>query len=277
MTIKQGLIFGVDQSLHAFGAFISSLPIPTDELTGNFYHITTAIGRVAMKNYATLRQAYDDDSHDLLAWSCRNLLELNIFTKYVLMSKVNADEFAAHRLIDGLEIAEHLKEFERHTSPSLAGSSLDQTIAVMKQKMTAEHVVQSRHLSTRQWTKTVNMTDEYDAINKVCSKLVHPTAWAILTEDIGSHRFPEARQIFLCERSPLFHGRFRLNQRARSTIWHENTSHSPQQFPVRPELAHLPKLLVEHFSLARILSCQSQGSPPRSRFHSHWRFEIFEG
>ena len=124
MVIMPELISGVDQSLHEFDAFINSLPIPTDEATGNFYHITTAIGRVSMKNYATLRQAFHDDCHDLLAWSCRNLLELDILTKYALMSKTNADEFAAHRLIDGLEIAEHLREFELLRNPGLSSSEI---------------------------------------------------------------------------------------------------------------------------------------------------------
>lgn len=195
LPVNRKLIFGVDQSFHAFDVLIGSLPTPTDEATGNFYPIVTAISRAAMKNYATLRQAFDDDSYDLLAWSCRNLLELDIFMKYVLMSKANADEFATHRLIDGLEIAEHLQEFDLHANPSPI-NDLDFTIGELKQKMAAEGMLLSRRLSTRQWAKIVHMGEDYDAVNKVCSKLIHPTAWAILTEGVGSDLFPEAREIF---------------------------------------------------------------------------------
>jgi hypothetical protein len=196
VTIKPELILGVDQSTQAFGIFLNSLPVPTDELTGNFYHIITAIGRVAMKNYAALRQAFDDDCHEVLAWSCRNLLELDIFTKYVLMSKAHADEFAAHRLIDGLEIAEHLKEFDLSTNAGVAVSALEPTIGEFHSAMAAAGVTPSPYLSAGRLAKAVNMEGVYKAMNKVCSKMVHPTAWAILTEDVGSGSFPEARQIF---------------------------------------------------------------------------------
>jgi Family of unknown function (DUF5677) len=196
VTIKAELILGVDQSIEAFGIFLNSLSLPTDELTGNFYHIITAIGRVAIKNYAALRQAFDDDCHEVLAWSCRNLLELDIFTKYVLLSKANADEFAAHRLIDGLEIAERLREFELSTNASLAVSAFEPTIGQFNSTMAAAGIVRSPYLSAKRLAKAVNMEDVYEAMNKVCSKMVHPTAWAILTEDVGSRRFPEARQIF---------------------------------------------------------------------------------
>jgi hypothetical protein len=40
------------------------------------------------------------------------------------------------------------------------------------------------------------MIEEFDCLNKVCSKFVHPTVWSILTEDIGSARFPDARELF---------------------------------------------------------------------------------
>jgi hypothetical protein len=36
---------------------------------------------------------------------------------------------------------------------------------------------------------------EYDVLNKVSSKMVHPTAWAILSADQGPERFAEACEI----------------------------------------------------------------------------------
>ena len=48
-----------------------------------------------------------------LAWACRNLLEIAVFSKYVLLSEKNAMEFAADRLIDALEIGVTLKKLTR--------------------------------------------------------------------------------------------------------------------------------------------------------------------
>lgn len=183
--------------------------MPKEETTGNLYHIVTGISTVAMKNYKKLRLAFSDDCQDMLAWSCRNLLELDIFTKYVLISKANSDEFAAHRLIDGIEIAEQLKDLELVLNPNLSSSAFDPLITEFNQKMDAEAVVRTRFLSTRKWATAVaaaaaanrsesdaKMVEKFDTVNKVCSKLVHPTAWAILTDDIGSRRFPDARHLF---------------------------------------------------------------------------------
>jgi hypothetical protein len=62
--------------------------------------------------------------------------------------------------------------------------------------MTADGVVRTAHLITRDWAKIAGMIEEFDCLNKVCSKFVHPTVWSILTEDIGSARFPDARELF---------------------------------------------------------------------------------
>ena len=42
----------------------------------------------------------------LAAWACRNLLELDIFTKWVLQSPANAKRFVADVAIDGTELFE---------------------------------------------------------------------------------------------------------------------------------------------------------------------------
>jgi hypothetical protein len=37
------------------------------------------------------------------------------------------------------------------------------------------------------------MKEEYDCMNRVCSKLVHPTAWSILAVNKGENAFSQAR------------------------------------------------------------------------------------
>jgi hypothetical protein len=36
---------------------------------------------------------------------------------------------------------------------------------------------------------------EFSTVNKLCSKLVHPTAWSLLTNDKKAERFPQASEI----------------------------------------------------------------------------------
>jgi len=196
MPILPQLIAGVDESARRFTALINSFPIPTDEETGRFYHITTGLSRTALNNYALLRRAFDDDAQDYLAWACRNLLEVAVLMRCVLSSKAKADEFASHRWIDGIEIVERLKKLEQISTPGQMTSAFDTMLRDFNQKMTADGAVRTAHLITRDWAKAAGLIEEFDCLNKVCSKLVHPTVWSILTEDIGSARFPDARDLF---------------------------------------------------------------------------------
>ncbi len=76
--------------------------------------------------------------------------------------------------------------------------------------MKAEGITRTGHLITRGWAKTAGMIEEYDIINKVCSKLVHPTVWSVLTEDIGSARFPDAYEVFYLYGTTYFSEMFNL-------------------------------------------------------------------
>ena len=72
---------------------------------GAFFHIVTALCAAVAKYYEPLRHSYDRQDLTMMAWSCRNLLEVAIYTSYVLKSNANADAFASDRLIDAEEIS----------------------------------------------------------------------------------------------------------------------------------------------------------------------------
>jgi hypothetical protein len=54
---------------------------------------------------------------NLIAWASRNLLELTVFTKYVLKSGANARRFGDDRLIDGCELIVSLRDLEHFYDP----------------------------------------------------------------------------------------------------------------------------------------------------------------
>jgi hypothetical protein len=195
MGIDPGLVKKTDDAFQDFVAFIHSLR-PIDEETGRFYHSVSALSHATKINYITLRKAFDDDEQTLMAWSCRNLLELVIFTKFVFRSKANADEFAADRLIDGREIGVYLKKLELHLNPKLTESAFDSVIERFTKQMSDEGITRAKYHKAKEVARQVGMLEEYDTTNKVCSKFVHPTAWSLFTADIGSERFPEARDVF---------------------------------------------------------------------------------
>lgn len=196
MSLDLGTVKATDNMLQSFEAFICALPIPTDEEIGSFYHIITALGDSIKINYVTLRRALDEDNQIMLAWSCRNLLELAIWTKFALTSKANAYEFAADRLIDGKQIGICLKKLERSLNPNLKTSAFDEVIGTFARQMTNEGITRNRFLNMRDLARQVGLRDEYETMNQVCSKFVHPTAWSIFTAEFGSARFHEGSEIF---------------------------------------------------------------------------------
>ena len=195
MDIEPALVRMTDEAFQRFDTFMRSLR-PSDEEMGRFYHIVSALADAAKSNYVTLRKAFEDDEQTMMAWSCRNLLEVAIFTKFVLCSRTNAEDFAADRLIDELQISESLKKLDLHLDPQLQKSTFDTEINKFDKQMEDEGVTRTSYLPTRELAKKVGMFEQYDTMNKVCSKLVHPTAWSLLTADIGPERLPEARNVF---------------------------------------------------------------------------------
>ena len=195
MSIEPELVKSTDDAFQNFDILTRSLR-PTDEETGRLYHIVSALSEASKSNYVTLRKAFEGDEQTLMAWSCRNLLEIAIFTKFALHSKANADEFAADRLIDGLQIGISLRKLELHLNPELTVSALDDLIERFEKQMSDEGITRVTYQTARELAKRVDMSEDYETLNKVCSKFVHPTAWSLFTADIGSARFPEARDIF---------------------------------------------------------------------------------
>jgi hypothetical protein len=149
MSIESELVRKTDDTLHQFDAFTRSLS-PTDEETGRFYHIVSALGGAAKTNYVTLRGAFEDDEQTIMAWSCRNLLEIAIFATFALASKRNADEFAADRLIDGLQISNSLKKLDLHLNPEMKKSALDASIEEFKKQMSDEGINRTRYRDARE-------------------------------------------------------------------------------------------------------------------------------
>lgn len=169
---------------------------PVDEESGWFFQIVFELIDAALSNYRQLRAGYNEDNNQLLAWACRNLLELAIFTKYVVISEANARRFADDRLIDGCDIITSLRALELHIDPQSDTRLLDDALSRMQAQMAAEGVTAKRHLATAELADLVGMREDYVCMNRVCSKAVHPTAWSVLAMNKGENCFSQSRPIF---------------------------------------------------------------------------------
>src|SRR5262249_8595404 len=89
-----------------------------------------------LREYDNLRDGMNKDSTLLVAWGCRNSLELNVFTKYVLQSSANAENFANDLWIDSCDIFTSFREWLRFHSPTSQAPDLDRTIANLQSQKT---------------------------------------------------------------------------------------------------------------------------------------------
>ena len=128
---------------------------PVDDENFFFFEIVRELVDAVLTNYRQLRQSYVDRDYPRLAWACRNLLELTIFLKYVLLSESNARRFADDRLVDGCEIIGALRALELHYDPASSVGPLDGLLTGMRSQMAAEGVTSTKHLEVRNLAETV--------------------------------------------------------------------------------------------------------------------------
>jgi hypothetical protein len=80
-----------------------------------FRNLLICILNTTLREYQHLKIGYRK-STGFLAWACRNLLELDIYAQYALLSKANAKRFVDDRIIDADDIFESFKTWWQPSS-----------------------------------------------------------------------------------------------------------------------------------------------------------------
>ncbi len=132
---------------------------------------------------------------EFLGFLTRSLFELNIITRYVLMSEENLKRFGGEFVVDKTQILRGLLLFSKDSSKETV-EALEKEIARIK-TIAEKHAlpIQKSEL-IRDRAKRVGLSEEYDALYKLFSKYVHPSSYTInaSSEEVHSN---EVRNIFL--------------------------------------------------------------------------------
>jgi len=147
--------------------------------TPYFYNMVIRLVHSMLKQQHNLTVGYMK-SPLLLAWACRNLLELDVITQYCLASPQNGKDFADDMWIDGIEIFESFKTWIQTIDPGTQTPELDHTIANFRAEKAKHGLTRNKFLELKELANKAGMQDEYRHMNKVTSKLVHPTAFSVL-------------------------------------------------------------------------------------------------
>jgi hypothetical protein len=130
--------------------------------------------------YEQLRSAYNKRAVPNAAWACRNLLELCVFTKWVLLSGDKVKRFMADVAIDGVELFASMKEWMDYQTSGIGQPEMDKTIRITSKRMNSEGNLGTGHLKVGELAKEVQMAADFKLSNTLCSKLLHQTAWSLV-------------------------------------------------------------------------------------------------
>ena len=168
----------LDQAFDELRAFAEEIQ---DRKTDSawFANLLVCFLNATLREYQNLRFAVGT-STALLSWSCRNLLELNIYVQHALMSEANARRFVADGLIDGIDILSGFKTWLARNDPALALPALDDTLGRMAELRAQQDGGASKALALRGLAAEVGLADEYANVNALCAKLSRPTAYSVL-------------------------------------------------------------------------------------------------
>jgi hypothetical protein len=155
-------------------------PLHDDAGNAWFGDLLAGLLDATFREYRHLRTGLRE-STALVAWACRNLLELNICTQYVLSSEANARRFAGERLAGGIEIFDAFQTWAARNDPALVTPAITAVLnSLVERKTQQEAAAPERALSMRYLSAEAGLADEYANMCKVSARLIHPSAFPVL-------------------------------------------------------------------------------------------------
>jgi len=135
-----------------------------------------------VREYRHLRNGLRE-STAMLAWACRNLLELNIRAQWALSSEANARHFANDRVAEGIDIFDSFQAWVARNDPALVTPAMTAALNSLVEQRAQQEGAPQRVWSARYLSAEAGLADEYANMNKVCEKLLRPTAFSVLADE----------------------------------------------------------------------------------------------
>lgn len=152
-----------------------------------YHNIFIGLAMQTLKAQYHLKKAYCPPNDELcyLAWACRMLLELKVWTLYVIASEQNAKRFSQDQFVDGNTALQAVQRALAAIPPAPGTDEVQRTVAEMesqlKVKMDEAGVsYKDPFLSIKRVAKEVGLEVEYNVANVMFSKFVHATAFSVL-------------------------------------------------------------------------------------------------
>jgi hypothetical protein len=134
----------------------------------------------ARRAYNHLHEGWRSDS-TYTAWACRNLLELRVFARFIVGSAANRARFLNDWFIDMEQTTDAQKKVTTQQIASSDTSDHDLQLIKLRSMKASLGLAETQYLKVGDLAAQLGLDAEFRGMNKLCSKLVHPTAQSILS------------------------------------------------------------------------------------------------
>lgn len=194
MTLVREGLRKLENELLAVTQTMSRSPRTSRKVTLGNIAKRAALDVRRMREWATKRV-------DLLAWCTRNLFELDLIARYVLSSDEHLVDWAAALAAERVQTFEGLLALCTEMTPEDRKSILDQIAPEIERHRDGSKTLLGkephRMPQVPELAAEVGQTKEYRALFRFCSVFVHPSSWAVNSDEEAELNSPYYRNIFL--------------------------------------------------------------------------------
>ena len=135
--------------------------------------------RAAEREFESLKLGLANSSA-MTAWACGNLLELHIYTRYVLSSADHAARVVLESLGDGIETLDSFQTWLARNDPALVPEEIVEAIRRFSELQAKTEGEELPPLKLKRMAAEVGLADEHANMTRLEEKLAHPGPYSIL-------------------------------------------------------------------------------------------------
>jgi len=143
------------------------------------------LNRSYLRAFRHMYDAHRTKDMALSAWAARNLIELSIWTKYLLISAENRQRFCADFEMDMHECAKAVIEASNQAGlnvAELSGDMANHHKLAYKISLDKPKIGDNGHLQIREVARLLELESKLTGIYKMVSKLSHATALSVVSD-----------------------------------------------------------------------------------------------
>ena len=160
--------------LRAFGVALTSQE-------GWLPRLLIGLLNATLREYQHLKLGWKN-SPPMVAWACRNLLDLHIYTRYALADESHATRLIEERLRDAVETYDSFRTWLASNDPDLVPTGLEDDWHGFMEQVADAGLAETPRLKLKRMAAEVGLADEHANMARLGQVLAHPNTFSILSE-----------------------------------------------------------------------------------------------